>query len=249
MSTAPGGWQAELLTGDFHVHTDVSDDAHSPLADCLAAAIARGLRVVRITDHVRVDSTWLPRRAALLAAAAQSGIASELQVLPGFETKLLDVVGHLDAPPHLLLTAPQHLVIADHQVPTPTGPWSPRHTREAMAAGLPPATVLAWLIGSYLAVMHRHPGAQLAHPFSILPKIGLAESDLTAQQVADWAGTAARTGTTIEVNEKWGCPAPSTIAAARRAGARLVASSDAHEAGDVGRYARVPALLAEAADA
>ncbi len=89
---------------------------------------------------------------------------------------------------------------------------------------------------------------QLAHCFSILPKIGLAESDLTDEHLAAWATSAAATGTLIEVNEKWACPSPRSLRAARAAGATLVASTDSHTAGDVGRYTAVAAIL-EAVDA
>ncbi|MEP6479618.1 MAG: histidinol-phosphatase, partial [Rhodoglobus sp.] len=87
---------------------------------------------------------------------------------------------------------------------------------------------------------------QLAHCFSILPKIGLSEADLSDAQLADWAAVAESTGTLIEVNEKWGCPGPRAVRAAIAAGARLVAASDAHLATEVGRYERVADILAEA---
>ena len=70
---------------------------------------------------------------------------------------------------------------------------------------------------------------------------------LGAERLDAWARTAAATDTLIEVNEKWACPGPLAIAAARAAGARLVASTDSHAASDVGRYDRVVALLDEGA--
>ena len=86
------------------------------------------------------------------------------------------------------------------------------------------------------------PARQLAHPFSILPKIGLSEDDLDDDLLAEWADAAAATGTRIEVNEKWACPGPRAIVrAASGAGAVVVASTDSHVAGDVGRYDRVVA--------
>jgi putative hydrolase len=96
--------------------------------------------------------------------------------------------------------------------------------------------------------MERTPHAQLAHWFSILPKVGLAEEQLGAERLLAWAEAAAATGTIVEVNEKWACPGPAAIAALLDAGARIVASTDSHVATDVGRYERVPALLAAAAE-
>jgi len=92
-------------------------------------------------------------------------------------------------------------------------------------------------------VMGRYPGNQLAHCFSILPKIGLSEDDLGDERIAAWARAAAETDTLVEVNEKWGCPGIRSLMALREAGAEIVASTDSHVASDVGRYSRVIALL------
>jgi putative hydrolase len=112
-----------------------------------------------------------------------------------------------------------------------------------MAAGLGVTDVLDLLIGATVAAMESVEWGQLAHCFSILPKIGLAESDLTDEHLGAWASAAARTGTLIEVNEKWGCPGPRSLSAALAAGAQLVASTDSHVSTDVGRYSKVSAIL------
>ena len=107
--------------------------------------------------------------------------------------------------------------IIDHQ----TIPGLPAHRQDARKGGAPPLT-------------------------TILPKLQLSEDDLSESQLASWATVAARTGTLVEVNEKWGCPGPRALRAAVSAGAILVAGSDAHHARDVGRYDRVVTLLDEA---
>ena len=76
-------------------------------------------------------------------------------------------------------------------------------------------------------------------------QIGLSEDDLSDAQLDLWASTAADTSTLIEVNEKWGCPHPETLAALLQAGADIVASTDSHDAAEVGRYVRVRALIGE----
>jgi putative hydrolase len=50
----------------------------------------------------------------------------------------------------------------------------------------------------------------------------------------------------VEVNEKWNCPAPRSLRFAAAAGARIVASTDAHVSTEVGVYDRVATLLGEA---
>ncbi len=80
---------------------------------------------------------------------------------------------------------------------------------------------------------------QLAHLFSLLPKIGLHESELLDEHVAAIADAAVRTGTTVEVNEKWRCPGPRVVLQLAAAGVTLVGSTDSHEATTVGRYSWV----------
>ena len=234
-------YSADITRGDYHVHSTYSDDAVSTLAENIAAASAVGLTQLRLIDHVRDTTTWVPE---FLAAVAAERIPDGLVVLTGVETKMMDATGRLDLPTGL--SGVDAIVIADHQFPGTDGPWSPSETRARLDAGLATADALDLLIGALAGAMASVESGQLAHCFSILPKIGLDESDLSDEQLAAWATSAANTGTLIEINEKWGCPGPRALRAAIAAGATLVASTDSHVASDVGRYARVTELLGEA---
>jgi putative hydrolase len=231
-----------LLTGDFHVHSTFSDDAVSTLGENIAAASRQGLKQLRLVDHVRQSTTWIPE---FLAAVAAETVPSGLSVLTGVEAKILDSRGTLDLPPGVDFGpgGVGAVLIADHQFPGTDGPWSPRVASEKLADGLAVADALDLLVGALIGAMESVPSAQLAHCFSILPKIGLDENDLTDEHLAAWAEAAARTGTSIEINEKWGCPGVRSLAAARAAGATLVASTDSHSADTVGRYRVVKELL------
>ncbi|WP_091230878.1 PHP domain-containing protein [Microbacterium sp. 3J1] len=226
------------LRGDHHVHSTFSDDAVSSLAENVAAAADAGLTTLRLVDHVRRTTAWVPE---YLAAVRALEVPEGLTVLTGVEAKILDASGELDIP--ALPAGIDRILIADHQFPGSDGPLGPTAVRERIAAGWSPDDVLDQLVSALIATMRRHPGNQLAHCFSILPKIGLAEADLGAERTAAWAAAAADTDTLVEVNEKWGCPGIPQLRALRSAGAEIVASTDSHHASEVGRYSKVTALL------
>ena len=225
-----------ILRGDHHVHSTFSDDAVSSLAENIAAASAAGLSRLRLVEHVRESTTWVPE---FLAAVAVEPVPEGLTVLTGVEAKIMDSSGRLDLPADY--RGP--VLIADHQFPGSDGPWSPSETRAKLDAGLATADALDLLIAGLVGAMERTGEGQLAHCFSILPKVGLHEDDLGDDQLLAWAAAAARTGTLVEVNEKWACPGPRALRAAVAAGATLVASTDSHAASEIGRYRAVPELL------
>ncbi|WP_194764588.1 PHP domain-containing protein [Microbacterium sp. UFMG61] len=227
-----------LLTGDHHVHSTFSDDAVSTLAENLDAAVAAGLATVRFVDHVRQSTPWVPD---YLAAVRALQVPDGLTVLTGVEAKILDASGTLDIPE--LPTGIDRILIADHQFPGVDGPLSPSTVRERIEAGWATDDVLDQLVSALIESMRRHPGNQLAHCFSILPKIGLSEDDLGVERVSAWAQAAAATDTMVEVNEKWGCPGIPLLDALHRTGTEIVASTDSHIASDVGRYSCVSEML------
>ncbi|MEU4016696.1 PHP domain-containing protein [Microbacterium sp. NPDC028030] len=227
-----------VLHGDHHVHSTFSDDAVSTLAENVDAAVGAGLRTLRLVDHVRQSTTWVPE---YLAAVRALSVPDGLTVLSGVEAKILDASGALDIP--ALPDGIDRILIADHQFPGVDGPLGPSTVRERIAAGWATDDVLDQFVGAIVAAMDRYPGNQLAHCFSLLPKIGLAEHDLGQERIDAWARAAAATDTLVEVNEKWGCPGAEALSALRLAGGEIVASTDSHEAADVGRYSRVIPLL------
>jgi putative hydrolase len=231
-----------LLLGDFHVHSTWSDDATSTISENVAAAATAGLSELRLIDHVRRSTTWVPE---FVAEVRREPARDGLTIRTGVEAKILNSSGELDIPADLVVGpgGVDAVVIADHQFPGTDGAWSPEVTRGKLADGLAASDALDLLIGALVASISAISSAQLAHCFSILPKIGLHEDDLGDDHLAAWAAAAAATGTLIEVNEKWGCPGPRAIRAALDAGATIVASTDSHVAAEVGKYERVTEIL------
>lgn len=226
------------LRGDHHVHSTFSDDAVSTLEENVAAAQSVGLDTLRLVDHVRSSTTWVPE---YLAAVRALRVPEGLTILTGVEAKILDTAGELDIP--TLPSGIDRILMADHQFPSVDGPLSPSAVLERLEDGWSADDALDTLVAALTGAMRRYPGNQLAHCFSILPKVGLSEDDLGHERIAAWARTAAETDTLVEVNEKWGCPGIPLIDALRDAGATIVASTDSHVASDVGRYSRVARLL------
>jgi putative hydrolase len=224
------------LDEDFHVHSAFSDDAVSTVAENVRAARDRGLRTLCVADHVRRDTAWVPRLSA--AVAAQRGQPGP-RVLAGVEAKILDTAGRLDLPPRL--DGIDLVLIADHQFPADDGPAHPDQVRAAIDSGEMTAAEaierLCEATGNALHATGR--GRVLAHLFSLLPKIGLDEALVPGPLLDRLAERVASAGAMVEVNEKWACPSPRTVAALLRAGARVVAGSDSHHCRDVGVYRSV----------
>ena len=89
----------------------------------------------------------------------------------------------------------------------------------------------------------------IAHFFSILPKIGLAEADVRADGLDRLAAEAARTGQEIEISERWRCPSAATLRPFLRRGVPIVLSTDSHRRETIGRYDALPGGAARAAAA
>jgi putative hydrolase len=240
------------LDEDYHVHSTFSDDAVSTLAENVSAAAGRGLRTLCLADHVRRDTAWVPE---LAAAVGEYRGRPGLRVLAGVETKIWDGSGRLDLP--AALDGIDLVLIADHQFPADNGPVHPAEVRSAIASGgmtaaeaierLCEATARALLCGGQAAGGRAR--VLLAHLFSLLPKIGLDEAMVPDALLADLAKRTAHAGALAEVNEKWSCPSPRTVAALARAGVTLVAGSDSHHCRNIGVYDRWVRPTASAARA
>lgn len=227
------------LDEDWHVHSTFSD-GHDTVDANVRAAETAGLRTLCLVDHVRADTTWVPQFVAETCRAAEQ---TDVRVLCGLEAKMLDTRGTLDLPADHVLA--DHLLIADHQVPSPDGPVDPERVRQLIAAGdLSGTTAIDWLIRAYEGALRRYPGAILAHPFSVVPKIGLAPSDLRVDGVRRLAQATLAAGSRIEISERWRCPEAWIVEEFLAAGVTVHVSTDAHRATRIGRYDHCAALVA-----
>ncbi|WP_394849222.1 DNA polymerase/3'-5' exonuclease PolX [Pendulispora brunnea] len=80
------------VIGDFHVHTTVSGDGRSSIEDVVAAAKARGYRVLALTDHAEGTLSGVGREAFLeqraKIRAMQAELGDSLKLLHGVELNI-----------------------------------------------------------------------------------------------------------------------------------------------------------------
>lgn len=224
---------------DLHIHSTFSD-GRDTLADNLEVAVQRQLTRVGFVDHVRRDSTWVPLFTAAVRSVARG---RALDVVAGVEAKLLDRDGALDLPERL--DGVDRVYIADHQLPTASGPRKPQWVRRALRDGsLSEEQVLDILVDATAAGLRRSPRpAVVAHLFSLLPKVGLDEGMVSDAQLAVVVEAAAETGAWVELDERWRCPGPRVARAFLAAGVPVVLSTDSHTSDAIGRYQWAPSCL------
>jgi putative hydrolase len=231
--------RASELRQDVHVHTTFSEDAVSTPAACLAAGVRRRLRRLCFADHAQEATRWLPE---LVATVEQLRPTVDMEVLIGAETTIVDDTGRLDLPSDL--PPVDRLLIADHRFPGAGGPSTPDDIARDLAAGdLDPAEVVERLLAATaLALDVAAPRCErpiLAHLFSILPKIGLTESDVLdggSGALDALVDAAVRTHAIVDVNERWGCPSSPVVARFVAAGVDVAPGSSAHDAHQVGHH-------------
>jgi DNA polymerase (family X) len=87
------------LSGDFHLHTTVSGDGRSTLEEMVAGAIARGYKVLAVTDHAEGTVSGVPRETLLAQRerfrALQAELGDTLRLLHGVELNI-GPAGELD---------------------------------------------------------------------------------------------------------------------------------------------------------
>jgi DNA polymerase (family X) len=90
------------VRGDFHLHTSLSGDARSSLEEMVAAAKARGYRVLAVTDHAEGTVAGVGREAFLdqraKVRALQEQLGDSLRLLHGVELNI-GPEGELDYDP------------------------------------------------------------------------------------------------------------------------------------------------------
>jgi putative hydrolase len=215
----------------MHVHSTYSDGAGT-VAENLIAAERAGLAMLTCVDHVRSDTDWAAAFADEVRTLAHG---TEIEVRSALEAKLLDTSGELDLPAET--GGADRIYAADHQVPLDDGPVDPAKVRAAIADGEMDASgILESILTATANAIQRLDDLVIAHLFSVLPKIGIAESSVPEGSLERLAAVAADRGASIEIDERWRCPSARTLRPFHAAGVPILLSTDSHSPETIGRY-------------
>jgi putative hydrolase len=228
------------LHQDMHVHSTFSD-GRDPVEGNVAEAEALGLTELTCVDHVRADTEWVPE---YLAAVRRVGAQTDVDLRCAIEAKLMDTDGVLDLPDRI--AGVDAVYAADHQVPLADGPNHPRDVRARLERGdLTAEEVVGALVAATAKALDRPQAVVIAHFLSILPKLGLDESDVPDDMLDALAAETARTGQRIEISERWRCPSAATLRPFARRGVPILLSTDSHRRDTIGRYDYCLTVLGE----
>lgn len=229
-----------VSTQDMHVHSTFSGGANT-IEENVAEAERIGLTELACVEHVRGDTKWIP---AYVAAISEIRKRTPIVLRCAVEAKILDIYGCLDLPAEL--DGIDAVYASSHQAPSPDGPMNPRSTRERIEAEeLDPQMVLRWMVSGTVAAVRRHEHLVIAHLFSVLPRLGLEERDVSPDLIDSLAIAAAESNARIVVDEHWRCPAVRTLRPFLRHGVPLLLGSGSHHSETVGRYDYCAGVLRE----
>ena len=114
------------MLADFHCHTIASVHAYSTISENLAAAKAKGLRVLAVTDHA-VGCPDSPPLSYFENLSSLPEKVDGIRLLTGVEANIMDFDGNLDMPQEVLKTL--DIVIASYHTSCTSPGTKEQHTR------------------------------------------------------------------------------------------------------------------------
>ncbi len=226
------------LYADWHTHSSHSD-GHAPPEEMVAAAAARGLAEVAITDHgpramfigVRDTGVYLELKEQAARWSKKYGV----RVLVGAEANVTGLDGGLDLPPEVaaeldILIAglhPQVWCVPWWQTLTWIAPNQAGRALEPVRQAMRRANTAA-----LVRAVYKHRPTFVSHPGLVM-----------AVDLDEVAKACAATGCAMEINTGHSYRKDGVVRAALRRGALIVVNSDAHFPATVGDLAAGAALL------
>ena len=214
-----------MFVGDYHTHTKYSDGKGS-VAENAAAAKARGLREIAITDHGfhlfrRGNKKFLRLKEECAEATKQTGVT----VLAGAEADLLSFEGDLDGTERELADV-EYLMVGFHKFAPPKSlSVFVKMNLVTFFNGLIPTSKAAKKRNTeaLIAAIRRYPVKAVAHlNHSLKVDVGAV------------ATACAEKGVLVEINAKHLKDLDGQWEALAASGAQFVVNSDAHKPSEVG---------------
>jgi putative hydrolase len=223
---------------DWHVSSTFSDGSGG-VEENVHAAEALCLRSLCVVDTARRFSDWAGE---LSEACAKADRRAAVRVRSGIEVEVLDVAGRVDLPRQA--SRVDRLFVAAGRLPTPSGPLDVETARRQIESGrVPAARAMEWLVRAYAGASRRHEGVVLAHPFSILPRLGIDPEKIHPAFVRWLAGELRKGGASVEVNEARRSPSRTALDCFLTAGIPVLAGTGAESPELLGAYTWAPRLL------
>lgn len=197
--------RANLLRGDWHMHT-VFTDGRSTVHDYCEAARSLGLQLIALTEHVRRELEYDFGAFVDCVDAARRDYP-DITILRGCETKVLNPDGELDVSEDVLSHC-DVVLAAFHSFPEPS-----RYV----------TGVLNMLANPRVDVW--------AHPTLYCRKRGLVLLESEMEQIVEQCR---EHGVLLELNGRYRLPDGRFLEAAQRAGLTSVWGSDAHHVSELG---------------
>ena len=224
------------LDTDLHTHSDADRRRRHARGDGRRRGCRPGCAPGGCRTTCAPTATGCPTTSRRVRGLRRDG----LQIRCGVEAKILDRAGRLDLPAGPAcagLRARRRPPVPRRRRAACTRARS-RAELEAGAVGRPTSSMSSSTATCAALSAQRRSPPIVVHPFSLLPKMGLCEDDVTDEHLDALAAACRAAGAAVEINEKWRCPSAARASPALAGrGVRLVAGSDAHRGGDVGAHA------------
>jgi histidinol phosphatase-like PHP family hydrolase len=225
------------LTVDSHVHTAFAAGRDS-VSVLVAAAEHLGLTELVFCDEAGPETKWLPSYLASIQRAQQR---TDVVLRAGIEVEAIGTDGWLAFPADL--GGLDVVSVAVGALPMPAGLAGPEAVRGLVDAGALTASdvveMLVTVTSRAIERVNRYAPTRLARPLAFLHRAGFTDADIDDAAIADLAAMCRRTSTQVEVSERHQTPSKRLAGLLAAAGVRLVAASDARQAGEVGRWRHV----------
>ncbi|HHL40439.1 MAG TPA: PHP domain-containing protein [Deltaproteobacteria bacterium] len=213
------------MDSDIHCHTVFSDGA-ATVDEMVAAAVDIGLRSIAVTDHVRRDTPWLDDYLEEIESLKER-YDGTIEVLSGFETKVVDFDGLLDVEERRLEEV--DVVLGSiHSIPSAGGFLTDRETADR-------GYVLSCWLHAFRGLVRNDAVHVIAHPAQELAALGIDLDEEMEDEVVDMI---VRENKIVEVSLRHRVPGARFFAKLLDRGVPMAVGSDAHSVEDMYRCHR-----------